>query len=157
MTRMAIEDRRVAGSAGDTPKSRLEAARIASVPTSAPTAAPTPARHNPSRITSQRTRPASAPSTIRMPLSRVRCATAWEITPKSPSAASPSPNAPKAVESNRGYGGHFRRSIQDATVRRSRLERIRTWRRNAPPFRKEQSEQKGFTEGAEAVLLLRTP
>ena len=45
------------------------------------------------------TRPRSAPSAIRMPISRVRRVTAYDMTPYSPIAASSVAKPPKAVDS----------------------------------------------------------
>ena len=49
---------------------------------------------SPSRITSDATSAARAPSAMRTPISRVRCPTSYEITPYTPTAASNSASAP---------------------------------------------------------------
>ena len=72
---------------GLTPKRRVRANRVRPAAMPSPTTAPKPTNNMPRPTTIRITWPASAPSAIRTPTSRVRCATRNDITPYRPTVA----------------------------------------------------------------------
>src|SRR5439155_23059322 len=73
--------RNVAGSAGCTPNSRPPSRRASAAAPTAPSRMASPVRASARPTTSLVTRPEAAPSAMRMPISRVRWETEYDMTP----------------------------------------------------------------------------
>src|SRR6267378_5743996 len=80
------------GSAGPTPTSIAATTRASAAAASEPTTRPAAANANPCRITSRMMSLGCAPSVTRIPISPVRCATAYAMTLYRPIAASSRPS-----------------------------------------------------------------
>src|SRR5260370_25794091 len=89
----------VIGSFGETPYNVWPIKRVAAKAHGSPMPTPALISTHVSRSTILRTPNRSAPKVIRIPISRVRCVTAYAIRPYTPTAASKSANAPKNAES----------------------------------------------------------
>src|ERR1700679_2846960 len=100
-TRTRIETpANVSGSVALTSNNRLDMNRVSASDAATPIAMPTTANLSAWAKTSRITCPRSAPSAMRIPISCVRCATLYEITPYIPTSANSTPMAPRTVRTD---------------------------------------------------------
>ena len=98
--------RKVTRSVAETPKSWLRMNRAPANEAARPSVVATPMMRSPRATTIRTTSPRPAPSAMRIPISRVRCATAYDMTPYTPITASTS------ARSANGDGEHRRELLR---------------------------------------------